>query len=122
MSQTIHIKKSHRLFERAKQVIPGGVNSPARSCQAVGAIPVFIKGADGAHIYDIDGDSFIDYVCSWGPMILGHKHPQIMEAIEHALHYGTSFGAPCPAEVDMAEIICKSMPSIAMIRMVSSGT
>ncbi len=122
MSQTIQIKKSHRLFERAKQVIPGGVNSPARSCQAVGAMPVFIKGADGAHIYDVDGESYIDYVCSWGPMVLGHKHPQVMEAIEHALAHGTSFGAPCPAEVEMAELICKTMPSIEMIRMVNSGT
>src|SRR5271156_860657 len=122
MSQTIQIKKSHRLFERAKQVIPGGVNSPVRSCQAVGAMPVFIKGADGAYIYDVDGESYIDYVCSWGPMILGHKHPAVMEAIEHALAHGTSFGAPCPAEVEMAELVCKTMPSIEMIRMVSSGT
>ena len=122
MSQTIQIKKSHRLFERAKQVIPGGVNSPARSCQAVGAMPVFIKGADGAYIHDVDGESYIDYVCSWGPMVLGHKHPQVMEAMEHALAHGISFGAPCPGEVEMAELICKSVESIEMIRMVNSGT
>jgi glutamate-1-semialdehyde 2,1-aminomutase len=122
MSQTIQIKKSHRLFERAKQVIPGGVNSPARSCQAVGAMPVFIKSADGAYIHDVDGETYIDYVGSWGAIILGHRHPQVMEAIEYALAHGTSFGAPCPAEVEMAELICKTMPSIEMIRMVNSGT
>jgi glutamate-1-semialdehyde 2,1-aminomutase len=122
MSQTIHIKKSHRLFERAKLIIPGGVNSPARSCQAVGAVPVFIKSADGPYIHDVDGETYIDYVGSWGPMILGHRHPQVMEALENALAFGTSFGAPCAAEVEMAELICKSMENIEMVRMVSSGT
>jgi glutamate-1-semialdehyde 2,1-aminomutase len=122
MSETVQIKKSHRLFERAKQVIPGGVNSPARSCSAVGCSPIFIKSADGAHLHDVDGESYVDYVGSWGPMILGHRHPYVMEAIEHALAHGTSFGAPCAAEVEIAELICKTINSIEMVRMVNSGT
>ena len=122
MSQPVQIKKSHRLFERAKQLIPGGVNSPVRSCLAVDGTPVFIKSADGAYLHDVDGETYIDYVGSWGPMVLGHKHPQVMEALEHALANGTSYGAPCPAEVEIAELICKTMESIEMIRMVNSGT
>ena len=122
MAETVQIKKSHRYFERAKQVIPGGVNSPARSFTAVGGHPVFIKSADGAYLYDVDGETYVDYVGSWGPMILGHKHPHVMEAIEEALARGTSFGAPCLAEVEIAELICKMMPNIEMVRMVNSGT
>ena len=122
MSEAVQIKKSHRLFERAKQVIPGGVNSPARACVAVGANPVFIKSADGAYLHDVDGETYIDYVGSWGPMILGHRHPYVMEAIEHAIAHGTSFGAPCPAEVELAELVCKTVDSIEMVRMVNSGT
>ncbi len=122
MSEAVQIKKSHRLFERAKHVIPGGVNSPVRSFLAVGHTPVFIKSADGAYLTDVDGESYIDYVGSWGPMVLGHKHPYVMEAIEYAMANGTSFGAPCPAEVEIAELICKTMASIEMIRMVNSGT
>ncbi len=122
MPDTIQIKKSHRLFERAKQVIPGGVNSPVRSCLAVGGTPTFIKSADGAYLHDVDGDTYIDYVGSWGPMVLGHRHPHVMEALEHALQHGTSYGAPCPAEVELAELVCKTMPNIEMVRMVNSGT
>ncbi len=122
MSETVQIKKSHRLFERAKQVIPGGVNSPVRSFLAVGTTPIFIKSADGAYLYDVDGETYVDYVGSWGPMVLGHRHPHVMEALEHALAHGTSYGAPCPDEVEIAELICKTMPSIEMVRMVNSGT
>jgi glutamate-1-semialdehyde 2,1-aminomutase len=122
MTQTVHISKSRRLFDRAKQVMPGGVNSPARSCKAVDSDPIFIARADGAYVIDVDGDSYIDYVGSWGPMILGHKHPRVLEAIEEALQNGTSYGAPCRAEVEMAELICTTIKSIEMVRMVNSGT
>lgn len=122
MTQTIPITKSRRLFERAKQVMPGGVNSPVRSCQAVDCDPVFIGRADGSYLFDVDGESYIDYVGSWGPMILGHRHPRVLEAIEETLSCGTSFGAPCLAEVQMAELICRLVKSIEMVRMVNSGT
>ena len=102
MAETVQIKKSHRYFERAKQVIPGGVNSPARACTAVGSHPVFIKSSDGAYLYDVDGETYVDYVGSWGPIVLGHRHPHVMEAIEEALVRGTSFGAPCLAEVEIS--------------------
>ncbi len=114
--------RSHLMFERAKKVIPGGVNSPVRDCQAVGAEPVFIERADGQYLYDVDGNRYIDYVGSWGPMILGHRHPRVLEAIEAALQHGTSYGAPCKVEVELAELICQIMPSIEMVRMVNSGT
>ncbi|MBZ0187030.1 MAG: aminotransferase class III-fold pyridoxal phosphate-dependent enzyme, partial [Candidatus Obscuribacterales bacterium] len=114
--------RSQQLFERAKARIPGGVNSPARACKAVGVDPVFIDKADGSMLIDVDGNEYIDYVGSWGPMILGHRHPRVLEAIEVALMHGTSFGAPCRAEVEMAELICQMMPSIEMVRMVNSGT
>lgn len=102
--------------------MPGGVNSPARSCKAVESDPIFIGRADGAYVYDVDGDSYIDYVGSWGPMILGHKHPRVHEAIEDALQRGTSYGAPCVAEVQLAELVCQLVKSIEMVRMVNSGT
>ncbi len=98
MTQTIPITRSRRLFERAKQIMPGGVNSPARSCKAVECDPIFIDRADGAYLFDVDGESYIDYVGSWGPMILGHRHPRVLEAIEDALQKGTSFmlcAMPC---------------------------
>ena len=114
--------KSVKLFERAKAVIPGGVNSPARACQAVKANPIFIEKGDAAYIYDVDGREFIDYVGSWGALILGHKHPRVMEAIEDAVRMSTSYGAPTLAEVEMAELICKLMPAIEMVRLVNSGT
>lgn len=114
--------KSEKLFDRAKKVIPGGVNSPVRAFKAVGGNPLFIKKAKGAYIWDLDGNKFIDYVGSWGPMILGHAHPRIVRAIQQAAKRGTSFGAPTELEVKMAELICKLMPSIEMVRMVNSGT
>lgn len=114
--------KSNRYFERAQQVIPGGVNSPVRSLKSVNQTPIFIDRADGAYLYDVDGNEYVDYVLSWGPMVLGHRYPKVLEYIEDVLQKGTSFGAPSPYEVELAELICKIMPNIEMVRMVSSGT
>ncbi len=113
---------SEQLFERAQLTIPGGVNSPVRAFKSVGGTPVFIDRADGAYIYDVDGKQYIDYVGSWGPMLLGHNHPAIREAVIKAAEKGLSFGAPCPAEIDMAELVSSLVPSMEMVRMVSSGT
>lgn len=114
--------KSKAAFEKARQVIPGGVNSPVRAYKAVGLTPVFVDRAAGSRIYDIDGNSFIDYICSWGPLILGHAHPQVIEAIKAAAEKGTSFGAPTELEVRMAELVAERMPSVDIVRMVNSGT
>jgi len=113
---------SEQLFERAQHTIPGGVNSPVRAFKSVGGTPVFIDRADGAYLYDVDGKRYIDYVGSWGPMLLGHNHPAIRSAVITAAEKGLSFGAPCPAEIDMAELVSKLVPSMEMLRMVSSGT
>ncbi|HEY9717130.1 MAG TPA: glutamate-1-semialdehyde 2,1-aminomutase, partial [Trichormus sp.] len=122
MTKTIASTRSQRLFEKAQLVMPGGVNSPVRSCKPVGGEPVFIEKADGSYMYDVDGNRYIDYCGSWGPMILGHRHPRVLEAIEDTLQFGTSFGAPCKQEVELAELICHMVPSIEMVRMVNSGT
>ena len=114
--------KSKLLFDKAKTLIPGGVNSPVRAFRAVGGNPVFIKRANGPYLYDEDGNQFIDLINSWGPMILGHAHPMIEEAIKEALVNSPSFGAPTHREVEMAELICSIMPSIEKVRMVNSGT
>ena len=114
--------KSEALYERAQAVIPGGVNSPARAMKAVESDPLFIARADGAYLFDVDGGEYIDYVGSWGPMILGHRHPRVLAAIESELRNGTSYGAPCRLEVEMAELVSKLMPSMEMVRMVNSGT
>lgn len=114
---------SQKLFERAKKVIPGGVNSPARSCKSVESEPVFMRKANGCIISDVDHNDYVDYVGSWGPMILGHRHPRVLEAIEEVfVESSTSYGAPCKHEVEMAELVCELMPSIEMVRMVNSGT
>lgn len=115
-------EKSKAAFEKARQVIPGGVNSPVRAYKSVGLTPVFVDRAAGSRIYDIDGNSFIDYICSWGPLILGHAHPQVIEAIKAAAERGTSFGAPTELEVRMAELVAERMPSVDIVRMVNSGT
>lgn len=115
-------RQSKELFERAKEVIPGGVNSPVRAFKSVGGNPVFIKRAEGAYLYDEDGNRYLDHISSWGPMILGHGHPEVVEAITKALHDGTSFGAPTRAEVVLAETVIDAVPSIEEVRMVSSGT
>jgi glutamate-1-semialdehyde 2,1-aminomutase len=116
------LSKSRRAFSRAKRSIPGGVNSPVRAYQSVGGVPRFIESAKGAMIRDIDGNQYIDYVGSWGPMILGHSHPKILGAIRSAMKTGTSFGAPTERESDLAEMIRRALPSIQKVRMVSSGT
>ncbi len=113
---------SKRLFERAKELIPGGVNSPVRACRSVGATPLFIRRAEGDRIIDADGNSYIDYVGSWGPMILGHRHPAVIEAITAVLAQGTSYGAPTELEVEMAQMVVDAVPSVEMVRMVNSGT
>lgn len=110
------------LFERAVKRIPGGVNSPVRAFGSVGETPRFIASAKGSHLTDADGNQYLDYVGSWGPMILGHSHPTVLEAVEEACKKGLSFGAATEAEVEMAELICSIVPSIQMVRMVNSGT
>ena len=118
----MNAKKSDVLFQRAQQLIPGGVNSPVRAFKSVGRNPVFIKRALGSRMWDEDGNEYIDYVGSWGPMLLGHAHPAIIEAIQKTAIDGTSFGAATRREVEMAELINSIMPSIEMVRMVNSGT
>ena len=114
--------KSHALFSRAVELIPGGVNSPVRAFKSVGGEPFFVERADGAYLHDVDGNRYIDYVGSWGPMIVGHNHPQVRQAVQEAIGNGLSFGAPCPAEVTMAETITRLVPSCEVVRMVNSGT
>ncbi len=113
---------SDALFDRARQRIPGGVNSPVRAFTSVGRNPLFISRASGATLWDADGNKYVDYVGSWGPMILGHAHPRVIEALERAARDGTSFGAPTEREVAMAELITRLIPSIEVVRMVNSGT
>jgi glutamate-1-semialdehyde 2,1-aminomutase len=113
---------SERLYRQAEQIIPGGVNSPVRSCRAVGTHPLFIARGLGSKIFDVDGNSYIDYVGSWGPLILGHAHPEVVEAIKTAAELGTSFGIPTALEVELAQMITKLVPSMKMVRMVNSGT
>ncbi len=113
---------SAKAYELAKAVIPGGVNSPARAFGAVGGHPLFIDRAQGAWVWDIDGWRYVDYVGSWGPMILGHGHPEVLSAIESAMRRGTSFGAPTQAETELAELVCEIVPSIEKVRFVNSGT
>ncbi|MEI6315455.1 MAG: glutamate-1-semialdehyde 2,1-aminomutase, partial [Syntrophus sp. (in: bacteria)] len=113
---------SRQLFEAAKNIIPGGVNSPVRAFRAVGGQPVFMREAHGARITDVDGREYVDYVMSWGPLILGHAHPAVVEAIKDRAGKGTSYGAPTPLEVGLAELIIEAFPSMEMVRMMSSGT
>ena len=114
--------QSSALFARAKTLLPGGVNSPVRAFKSVGGDPFFVARADGAYLHDVDGNAYIDYVGSWGPMIVGHNHPAVKAAVAAAIENGLSFGAPCPAEVTMAEKITALVPSCEMVRMVNSGT
>src|ERR1700750_926669 len=116
----MNIYKSKQLFERAQQSIPGGVNSPVRAFKSVGGTPLFIKKAKGAYLYDEDGNKYIDYINSWGPMILGHAFEPIVEAIQKKVTYSTSFGAPTELEIDMAELIKSMCPNVDLVRMVSS--
>lgn len=114
--------RSKTLFQDSRNVIPGGVNSPVRACKAVGAQPRFIQRADGCRLFDVDGNEYIDYVGSWGPMILGHRHPAVIAAIMEALDRGTSFGAPTDLELELACRVTEAVPSVEMVRMVNSGT
>jgi glutamate-1-semialdehyde 2,1-aminomutase len=118
----MNISRSKELFERAQQSIPGGVNSPVRAFKSVGGTPLFIKKAKGAYLYDEDGNRYIDYINSWGPMILGHAYDPVVEAIREKAYESTSFGAPTELEIKMAELIKKMVPNVDLIRMVSSGT
>lgn len=113
---------SEELYARAVKFIPGGVNSPVRAFRSVGLHPRFIKSGSGCRVVDEDGNSFVDYVCSWGPLILGHAHPEVLEALSVTMKDGTSFGAPTRREIEMAELIAELVPSIEMVRLVSSGT
>jgi len=114
--------RSQAAFARAKKLMPGGVNSPARAFGAVGGEPIFVDRAEGAYLVDLDGNRYIDYIGSWGPMILGHAHPAVIAAIESAARRGTSFGAPTEAESELADLILEALPSVEMVRLVSSGT
>ena len=115
-------KKSSKLFTEAKKYMPGGVNSPVRAFKSVNMEPLFISHARGSKIYDVDGNEYIDYVASWGPLILGHAHPEVVEAVTHAAESGTSFGAPTETEIELARLITEIYPSIDKVRMVNSGT
>ena len=118
----MNISKSKELFAKAQNFIPGGVNSPVRAFRAVGGDPLFIKKADGAYLYDEDGNKFIELINSWGPMLLGHNHPKVKDAVIRAMEDGTSFGAPTAREVEIGELIVSMVPSIEKVRMVNSGT
>ena len=118
----MNYERSRKLFQHAKEVIPGGVNSPVRACKSVGRDPVFVDRADGCMIYDADGNGYIDYVGSWGPMILGHRHPAVVSALQATLERGTSFGAPTDLEIELAEMVIAAVPGIDKVRFVNSGT
>jgi glutamate-1-semialdehyde 2,1-aminomutase len=115
-------EQSKKLFERAKEIMPGGVNSPVRAFKAVGGNPLFIAKGLGSRLYDVDGNDYVDFVCSWGPLILGHCHPEVMGALRKTLETGTSYGAPTEREIELAELICEAFPSIEKVRLTNSGT
>jgi glutamate-1-semialdehyde 2,1-aminomutase len=116
------VKRSKSLYQRAQLVIPAGVNSPVRAFRSVGGTPLFIQRGRGALVWDADGNSYVDYVGSWGPLIVGHAHPEVLRAVGEAAERGLSFGAPTEAEVEMAELLCRLMPGLERVRLVSSGT
>jgi glutamate-1-semialdehyde 2,1-aminomutase len=114
--------ESKKMFDRARKVIPGGVNSPVRACRSVGCEPLFIERAEGSSLFDVDGNEYTDFVCSWGPMIAGHAHPDVIAAVRRTAGDGTSFGAPTPSEITLAEMVVDSITSIEKVRFVNSGT
>ena len=118
----LNLTKSAAAFEEAKTLMPGGVNSPVRSYRSVDCNPPFIARAEGSRIYDIDGNGYIDYVGSWGPMVVGHAHPQVVKALQEAATRGTSYGAPTLAESELAKLVRQVYPSMELLRMVNSGT
>src|ERR1700716_4407799 len=113
--------RSTELYQRALELLPGGVNSPVRAMRAIGRDPIFVSRGVGAELFDVDGNRYVDYVCSWGPLIHGHAHPEIVAALERAAEAGTSFGAPTAAEVELAEEVARRMPGVELLRMTSSG-
>src|SRR5436190_16870375 len=121
-TKDVNRERSRAAFARAMRLIPGGVNSPARAFGAVGGEPPFIARGEGPYLYDLDGNRYLDYIGSWGPLILGHRHPAVIAAVEEALRKGTTFGAPTEAESELAELIIAAVPSIEKVRLVSSGT
>src|SRR5579862_3491948 len=122
MSASLTDTRSGELYRRALDLIPGGVNSPVRAMRAIGREPIFIERGEGAELIDVDGNRFVDYVCSWGPLIHGHAHPHVLAAIEQAAGAGTSFGAPTAGELTLAAEVARRMPGVEMLRMTSSGT
>jgi glutamate-1-semialdehyde 2,1-aminomutase len=118
----VKTNKSEELFLKAREYMPGGVNSPVRAFKAVGLTPLFIKQGRGSKVIDVDDNEYIDYVCSWGPLILGHSHPEVIQSICETAEMGTSYGAPCKKEIELAQLICEAFPSIDRVRMVNSGT
>jgi len=118
----LQVSSSESLYNKARGLIPGGVNSPVRAWQAVGGNPLLLSRGQGPRVYDLDGNGFLDYVGSWGPLILGHAHPEVVAAVQEAAARGTSFGAPTPGEVELAELLCQALPSLEMVRLVTSGT
>ena len=118
----MQLDKSTSLFARSQKLLPGGVNSPVRSFGAVGGTPPFLAKGQGARVWDVDGNEYVDFLGSWGPLVLGHAHPAIIEAVKQAADGGTSFGAPTERELELAELIAQAMPSIDLLRLVSSGT
>lgn len=122
MTVSLRDTRSAELYARATQYLPGGVNSPVRAMRSIGRDPLFIERAEGAELTDVDSNRYVDWVCSWGPLIAGHAHPDIIEAVTAAAQLGTTFGAPTPGEVDLAEEITRRMPAVEMVRMTSSGT
>ncbi len=118
----MNMQRSVQLFAKAKEILPGGVDSPVRAFRAVGGHPLFIQRGEGAYLYDVDGNRYVDYVLSWGPLILGHAYPAVVEALREAAARGTSYGAPSPLEIELAELVRAFMPNIEMLRFVSSGT
>src|SRR5712664_1174548 len=121
-SSDIHLERSRQLYSEACELLPGGVNSPVRAFRGVGGEPVFIERAQGPYLYDVDGNRYLDYVQSWGPMILGHAYPPVLDAVIAASQRGFSFGAPTQAESELAQLVIDSVPSVQMIRFVNSGT
>jgi glutamate-1-semialdehyde 2,1-aminomutase len=119
---TVKNEKSRALFERAQSLMPGGVNSPVRAFKAVGGTPFFVARGEGCYLWDVDGNRFVDFVCSWGPLILGHAHPEVVAAVKEAVERGTTYGAPTELEVALAEKIQQAVPSMEMLRLVNSGT
>ena len=122
MIEKMNHARSRELFEKARQLLPGGVNSPVRAFKGVGGNPVFFQWGEGAYLTDVDGNTYIDYVGSWGALLLGHAHPTVVDAVTQAVRRGTSYGAPHAAEIELAELICASVPSVEKVRLVSSGS